>query len=204
MNSSDKTPLPQIYNAHGLLHISGLGWTPFAHHYSGNRFFFLFLGVLRCFNSPGLPLLPMYSAIDILLSNRIGFPIQKSPDQSLFGGSPKLIAAYHVFHRLPIPRHPPLALSSLTIKIASLRHHYPYSLVKEHVKNKSLWKSVKLYVVEVNGFEPMTSCVQSRRSPTELHPRLRCPLLAIHYLAILHCEAKANNKQRKNGGPKWI
>ena len=29
--------------------------------------------------------------------------------------SPKLFAAYHVFHRLLVPRHPPCALSSLTI-----------------------------------------------------------------------------------------
>jgi len=32
----------------------------------------------------------------------------------------------------------------LTIKIAGLRHPYLYSLVKEHVKNKSLWKSLEL------------------------------------------------------------
>jgi hypothetical protein len=29
-------------------------------------------------------------------------------------GSPELIAAYHVLHRRPAPRHPPYALSSLT------------------------------------------------------------------------------------------
>ena len=29
--------------------------------------------------------------------------------------SPKLIAAYHVFHRLPVPRHSPCALFSLTV-----------------------------------------------------------------------------------------
>ena len=45
-----------------------------------------------------------------------GFPIQKSSDQSLFSGSPKLIAASHVFHRLLTPRHPPFALSSLATK----------------------------------------------------------------------------------------
>ena len=28
--------------------------------------------------------------------------------------SPKLFAAYHVFHRLLVPRHPPYALSSIT------------------------------------------------------------------------------------------
>ena len=26
-------------------------------------------------------------------------------------------------------------------------------------------------MVEMNGFEPSTSCVQGRRSPTELHPQ---------------------------------
>src|SRR5215470_7230856 len=31
-------------------------------------------------------------------------------------GSPRLIAACHVLHRLLLPRHPPCALSSLTIK----------------------------------------------------------------------------------------
>ena len=31
----------------------GLGSFPFARHYLGNRCFFLFLGILRCFNSPG-------------------------------------------------------------------------------------------------------------------------------------------------------
>ena len=30
----------------------------------------------------------------------VGFPIRKSPDQSLFASSPKLIAGYHVLHRL--------------------------------------------------------------------------------------------------------
>ena len=30
----------------------------------------------------------------------VGFPIRKSPDQSLFASSPELIAGYHVLHRL--------------------------------------------------------------------------------------------------------
>ena len=34
---------------------TGLGSFPFAHHYSENRYFFLFLQVLRCFNSLGSP-----------------------------------------------------------------------------------------------------------------------------------------------------
>ncbi len=34
------------------LHTPGLGFSPFARRYSGNRDFFLFLGVLRCVTSP--------------------------------------------------------------------------------------------------------------------------------------------------------
>ena len=42
-----------------------------------------------------------------------GFPIRRSTDRSLVGGSPWLIAATHVLHRHLAPRHPPLALCSL-------------------------------------------------------------------------------------------
>ena len=38
----------------GSYHTSGLGFSPFARHYLGNRFCFLFLRVLRYFSSPGL------------------------------------------------------------------------------------------------------------------------------------------------------
>ena len=43
-----------------------------------------------------------------------GFPIRRSTDQSLFTSSPWLIAGYNVLHRLLMPRHPPIALSSLS------------------------------------------------------------------------------------------
>ena len=33
----------------------GLGSSPFARHYLGNHYCFLFLRVLRCFSSPGMP-----------------------------------------------------------------------------------------------------------------------------------------------------
>lgn len=44
-----------------------------------------------------------------------GFPIRRSTDRSLFASSPWLIAGYNVLHRLLVPRHPPIALSSLLI-----------------------------------------------------------------------------------------
>jgi hypothetical protein len=44
----------------------------------------------------------------------LSFLIQTSSDQRLFAGFPRLIAGYHVFRRLSMPRHPPCTLSSLT------------------------------------------------------------------------------------------
>ena len=46
----------------------------------------------------------------------VGFPIRTSPDQRLLGISPKHFAAYHVLHRLLVPRHSPCALSSLLFR----------------------------------------------------------------------------------------
>ena len=80
----------------------------------------------------------MYSAYDIQALPWMGCPIRKSPEHSLFSDSPKLIAASHVLHRLSTPRHPPIALSSLTIKpscLGKLLRTFsllPDSLVKEH------------------------------------------------------------------------
>ena len=55
----------------------------------------------------------MYSSKDDTILIVPGCPIQKSPDQRMFSSSPKLIAAFHVFHLHLTPRHPPFALSSL-------------------------------------------------------------------------------------------
>ena len=54
--------------------IAGLGSFPFARRYLGNRSFFLFLRLLRCFSSPG-PLLITYGFSDGYLSITLsGFP----------------------------------------------------------------------------------------------------------------------------------
>ena len=74
---------------------------------------FLFLRVLRCFTSPGLPRRAMNLPYVTAVLPAVGFPIRTSTDQSLVGGSPWLFAATHVLHRLLEPRHPPHTLSSL-------------------------------------------------------------------------------------------
>ena len=43
-----------------------------------------------------------------------GFPHSEISGSLDICSSPKLFAAYHVFHRLLVPRHPPCALSSIT------------------------------------------------------------------------------------------
>ena len=52
-----------------------------------------------------------------------GFPIRRSTDRSLFTNSPWLIAGYNVLHRLLMPRHPPIALSSLLFHYKDARVH---------------------------------------------------------------------------------
>ena len=48
-----------------------------------------------------------------------GFPHSEISGSTPVCGSPKLIAAYHVLHRLLAPRHPPYALSSLTFTLGT-------------------------------------------------------------------------------------
>ena len=50
---------------------------------------------------------------------QIGFPHSDIPGSKPACGSPGLIAACHVLHRLLAPRHSPYALSSLTIRNSS-------------------------------------------------------------------------------------
>ena len=96
---------------------TGLGCCDFARHYYRNRGFFLFLQVLRWFTSLG-SLAPDYGFVRPYEGFcPYGFPHSEIPGSMPACGSPKLIAACHVFLRRLLPRHPPCALSSLTIKL---------------------------------------------------------------------------------------
>ena len=55
-----------------------------------------------------------------------GFPHSEIPGSMPACGSPRLIAACHVLHRLLLPRHPPCALSSLTTKFTRYTQEAPY------------------------------------------------------------------------------
>ena len=108
----------------------------------------------------------MYSPMDTW-----GFPCE-FPHSEIFGSLamcayPKLIAAYHVLHRLLMPRHSPCALCSLTychdisfktklqrIFLGSVVLTYLYNYVQFSKNN----------VVGLNGLEPSTSRLSGVRS----------------------------------------
>ena len=99
--------LSVLLQPRNVLERPGLGSVPFARHYSGYRCFFLFLGVLRCFSSPGSPRLQQPVS---------GLQPDGLPHSDMRGSppvceSPRLFAAYHVLLRLRKPRHPPFALN---------------------------------------------------------------------------------------------
>ena len=99
---------PSRHNDCSLSRVGSLGSSPFARHYSGNRFLFLFLRVLRCFSSPG-------ALLRVLPRRCRGFPLDGFPHSETSGSllacsSPERFVACHVLRRLLAPRHPPCAL----------------------------------------------------------------------------------------------
>jgi hypothetical protein len=102
----------------------------------------------------------LYSGTDTPILLEVSLEDSEIPGSQPVCGSPRLIAAYRVLRRLPSPRHPPCALSSLTIKFAlpeiqgyqaRVNHHGPclltrrYLIVKEQISgctgNKKLQPS---------------------------------------------------------------
>ncbi len=63
----------------------------------------------------------MCSAQDNAALPALGFPIRASAGHWLFSASPRLIAAVHALRRLLVPRHPPCALTILTVIFYGVR-----------------------------------------------------------------------------------
>ena len=119
-----------------------------------------------------------------------GFPHSEICGSTLICSSPQLIAAYHVFHRLSVPRHSPCALSSLTSILCSilnicqrdfLRHcrFITYFRLKISFAEFLLFSVFSFQGTEIqegcsclpvkevvgsNGFEPSTSRLSGARS----------------------------------------
>ena len=112
----------------------------------------------------------------------VGFPIQTSTDHRIFSSSPRLIAAYHVFHRLQRQGIRPLLLITCFSRkkplIISL-FNCQRSSSRSSCSQTEIWfdtisitdvtfqiSSAKICLVEAKGIEPTTLCVQSRCSPS--------------------------------------
>lgn len=93
---------------------------------------------------------------------RLGCPIRKSTDQSLFSGSPWLIAAFYVLHRLLAPRHPPYALSSLITKVNLFYIPLPF-------RKRTLTETQRQIVIALQLLSILiTVCRCQRTSPNQL------------------------------------
>ena len=68
-----------------------------------------------------VPFLTLWIGVWILEVCSSRFPHSEISGSMAVCASPKLFAAYHVFHRLPVPRHSPCALSCLTFLQHKLR-----------------------------------------------------------------------------------
>ena len=128
-----------------------------------------------------------------------GFPHSEIPGSKPACGSPRLIAACHVLHRLLAPRHSPYALSSLTkcsLHLTANMWSKNYRLQNIQLSKNSTFAASPLRrtglviqpveivetfglptaatlaysalrrLVENTGIEPVTSWLQTRRSPS--------------------------------------
>ena len=92
---------------------AGLGSFHFARRYSGNRMFSFSSSGYLDVSVPRVPYawLWIHHTVTEVFSAR--FPHSEISGSKDICSSPLLIAAYHVLHRLLVPRHPPYALYSL-------------------------------------------------------------------------------------------
>ena len=81
-----------------------------------------------------VPFLKLCIGLRILEVCSSGFPHSDISGSKDICSSPKLFAAYHVFHRLLVPRHPPCALTTLTVAgtIESLDSLFPHWCIALH------------------------------------------------------------------------
>lgn len=75
----------------------------------------------------------------------LGFPIRTPSDHSSFDNSPRTIAAYHVLHRLLVPRHPPNALTHLQQHLQTTPHTQNHKGPCTRGSNVDITKNSKVF-----------------------------------------------------------
>ena len=120
----------------------------------------------------------MYSLMDNSALPLLSFLIRISVNIMDICSSSQLFAAYHVLHRLLVPRHSPCALSSLTLSfittflvnrlILKLLLVFLVYLIFHLYIFQCAYREINVYLifsmVELRRVELLTSCLQGRRS----------------------------------------
>src|SRR5690625_5985370 len=119
----------------------------------------------------------------------IGLPHSEITRTKLTYNSPRHIGVSPVLHRLLVPSHPPCALLHLINSLLEIIH-FSMSLFK------ILLFSFQGTKMEPSGIEPLTSCVQGRRSAVDRKStRLNSSHVAISY-AVFCLKKRRNGTQR--------
>ncbi len=149
---------------------------------------------------------------------RAGLPHSEIPGSKCVCHSPRLIAAYHVLHRLPVPRHPPYTLSNLTENpwvarstlsaykhrhevhaLSRISRHFQYEVVNERITSRpSSGQRILSYVRGPSwwrrpGSNRRPMACKAIALPAELRPQC-CACRLSHFPLWLTIS---------NGGPKW-
>ena len=102
---------------------------------------------------PPVPFHTLWIGVWILEVCSSGFPHSDISGSMDICSSPKLFAAYHVFHRLSVPRHPPCALLRLTFicialhtRALYLRYFVLFFCPQSHSQNRPLGLSFCSYM----------------------------------------------------------
>src|SRR5690606_10072876 len=138
----------------------------FARHYLRNHFCFLLLRLLRCFSSAGSPPIGYY------VFNIVGCPIRISADQFVCANPrsfSQLITSFIASESLGIPHTPLFCLLYFlnivfTNSILMNKTCAFYFVCISLYLNMSMNFILLSQSVENKGVEPLTSCVQGRRS----------------------------------------
>ena len=127
---------------------------------------------------------------------RKGLPHSEIPGSKPVCGSPGLIAACHVLHRLCAPRHPPSTLSSLTIKY--LRRE-SFSSTHSLVKDPDLFGSrrrtpASVFLIRNGGAD---------RVRTDDLRLAKPPLSQLSYGPVIFEPAPRRSSRDASGGGWW-
>ena len=143
----------------------GLGSCAFARHYLRNRYYFLFLWVLRCFSSPRSPLAPG----QVTASPPPGFPIRTSPGRSAFAAHRRFSQLVTSFFASESHRHPPCALVNFS---CSFRLNLEHILLFRSIFSVYLYFSICFVAVD----RPNRGCLSI---PRRLHTAVRVPSMSM-------------------------